>query len=266
VRRLPSTHLRFNSNLGAKKPENIINREVACPFCDKSSLSGILDEDGSIVLLLNKYPVLEDALQTVVIETDDCNAELSEYPKEHLYKLMRFGLHHWFRLQETGDYASVLFFKNHGPYSGGTIRHPHMQIVGLKNVDYHQVVDETYIHGLEIASSGGVTLNVSTHPRVGFFEFNVLFHGMEDVETMSDFVQVATHYTLNHFHRLCQSYNLFFYTLPSDVRDNQSEGRSYAVKIVPRFVTSPLFIGYSIPQVSDRIENVANDIQQRYFS
>lgn len=263
---MAASHIRFNTRMGAQKPENIVNRHVACPFCDRPSLTGILDEDGPILLLMNKYPVLSDAFQTVLVETDDCDAELSEYPKEHLYRVMSFGLRHWLEMQASDEYASVLFFKNHGPYSGGTIRHPHMQIVGLKQVDYHETMDASYVRGVPIVSRNGVTMNVSTKPRVGFFEFNVLFNGPDDVEPMADFVQAATHYTLNYFHHLCQSYNLFFYAFP----EHASQGKSapttaYAVKIVPRFVTSPLYIGYSIPQVSDRIEDVAKDIQKRYF-
>ncbi|WP_425388155.1 DUF4931 domain-containing protein [Alicyclobacillus ferrooxydans] len=214
---MSQTHLRFISHVGANKPENIVNRHVECPFCDRSQLTDILDEDGPILLIMNKYPVLEDAYQTVLVETDDCEGELSQYPKAHLYRLMRFGLKHWARLRESGDFASVLFFKNHGPYSGGTQRHPHMQIVGLKDVDYHDMLDTSYTDGLTVATRGGATLNVSTQPRVGFFEFNVLFNNPdEDLEPMADFIQAATHYTLNHFHHLCRSYNLFFYTLPGD--------------------------------------------------
>ncbi|WP_429877890.1 DUF4931 domain-containing protein [Fictibacillus sp. NRS-1165] len=32
----------------------------------------------------------------------------------------------WKKSIQSGHYQFVIFFKNHGPYSGGTLRHPHM--------------------------------------------------------------------------------------------------------------------------------------------
>ena len=132
------SHLLFNSHIGQVKRAETIEDNPGCPFCSRHLLEEILDEDGSILLVKNKYPVLEDTFQTVLVETDDCLSELSLYPKEHLYRVLRFGIRNWFAMIQSGEYASVLFFKNHGPYSGGTIRHPHMQIVGLKHYDYHK--------------------------------------------------------------------------------------------------------------------------------
>lgn len=250
-----NTHLHFNMQIGRQKPESIRNRSTACPFCDRDGLENILATEGSIILLKNKYPVLEDTLQTVLIETDDCDAELSTYPKDHLYRLIRFGVEKWQQMEQTGDFTSVLFFKNHGPYSGGTIHHPHMQIVGLKHIDYHDHVEASHFDGISITSEPGVLFNISTHPRIGFFEFNVLLTDMAQIDRMADFIQMATHYVLHFFNKNCNSYNLFFYWLEDRI----------ACKIVPRFVTSPLFVGYSIPQVSSRIEDVAKDVQARYF-
>ncbi|MGZ4033189.1 MAG: DUF4931 domain-containing protein [Tumebacillaceae bacterium] len=252
---MSSTHLHFNMQIGRQKPESIRNRATACPFCDRDNLENILASDGSIILLKNKYPVLENTLQTVLIETEECDSELSMYSKEHLYKLIRFGVENWERMEQSGDFTSVLFFKNHGPYSGGTIHHPHMQIVGLQHLDYHQHVEEVHFEGIAIHSLPGVEFNISTAPRIGFFEFNVMLHDMEQIDRMADYIQTATHYVLNHFNKNCNSYNVFFYRLPGRI----------ACKIVPRFVTSPLFVGYSIPQVSNRIDDVAQDVQALYF-
>lgn len=250
-------HLRFNSHIGVQKPESIINRQTVCPFCNRSQLDDVIDEDGSIILVKNKYPVLQDAFQTVIIETDDCDGELSLYEKPHLHRLFRFCFRHWIAMQTTREFRSVLFFKNHGPLSGGTIHHPHMQIVGLNQVDYHATLDNHVFDGVPVISRESVTFSVSTHPRVGFFEFNVLLENLQDIDILADFVQVATHYTLNHFNRSCKSYNIFFY----DLADNR-----FACKIVPRFVTSPLYIGYAIPQVSDRVHDVAAELCKRYFT
>lgn len=241
--------------IGQQKPESIINRETVCPFCDRESLTDILAEDAPMLLLKNKYPVLQDTLQTVLIETDECLSELSTYKREHLHRLMRFAVREWERLEESGDYRSVVMFKSHGPHSGGTIRHPHMQIVGLKKVDYLEHVSQDQFEGIRIAAEPGVELNISTKPKVGFYELNVLLSDREQIDTMSDYIQTAAHYLMHHFHKSCTSYNLFFYRLNGQI----------AVKIMPRFVASPIFIGFAIPQVADRIDDVVDEIKRLYF-
>jgi len=252
---MATKHIEFNLSLGKQKPENIINKDAVCPFCDRESLQGIIAEDGPIMLIKNKYPVLQDTIQTVLIETDQCHSELSLYSKEHLHRVFDFGIARWLEMERSGEYKSVIFFKNHGPNSGGTIRHPHMQIVGLKTIDYLEAVCPEHFEGLLISQTAGVELNISTKPRVGFFEFNVLLNKTGQIHILADYVQIVTHYILNQFHRNCNSYDLFFYKLNDDI----------AVKIMPRFVTSPLFIGFSIPQVSDRLGDVVTDLQETYF-
>lgn len=182
-----------------------------------------------IILLKNKYPVLEDTLQTVLIESDECDAELSTYSKEHLYKVIRFGVKHWLEMEQSGEFTSVLFYKNHGALSGGSLAHPHMQIVGLTQVDYREHVKKEHFEGITIDAQPGVQFNISTKPRVGFFKFNVILSEMNEIDRMADDIQAAAHYVLNHFNQNCHSYNLFFYPLGNDI----------AVKIIPRFPTSP---------------------------
>ena len=69
----------FNTTLGKKKPENIINKTAPCPFCDRENLSGIVDTDGDLVLLKNKYNVIEDADQFVLIESKVCHSDMPDY-------------------------------------------------------------------------------------------------------------------------------------------------------------------------------------------
>jgi galactose-1-phosphate uridylyltransferase len=248
-------HLIFDSAIGSFKPENIVNTEVQCPFCCREMLKDVIAEDGPIIFLKNKYPVLRDTFQTIIIETDQCNSELSLYPKDHLHKLFQFSMEKWQDMIRSREFASVLFFKNHGPCSGGTIRHPHMQIVGLRNIDYTPRIAVESLEGTIIHQSNGVELNLSNEPKIGFCEFNVKLKKMTSVDRMADYIQIMTHYLLNHFHKRCNSYNIFFY---------QIEGKISA-KIMPRLVTSPVFIGYSIPQVSSRGEEVIKEIQKIYF-
>ncbi|AQX55437.1 DUF4931 domain-containing protein [Priestia flexa] len=252
------SHLFFNSAIGSQKPETIVNRQNPCPFCDVDSLTGIIEKEDSIIWLENKYPVLQNAYQTVIIETDQCQSELSEYPKEHLYKLFSFVTTRWLQMIESKKYESVLFFKNHGPMSGGSLRHPHMQIIGLKTFDTSSNITDAHFEGISIQQNKDVEFNLSTKPRMGFFEFNIVTSNIEEHnKEVADYIQAATHYLLNHFHRSCTSYNLFFYQL--------DDGRS-ACKVIPRFATSPLFVGYGIPQVSNKIEEIAKQVHSLYFS
>lgn len=247
------TILHFNQAIARTKP-NSVHRNSACPFCDTEALTGILDQQDSIILLENKYPVYQDAYQTVLIETDVCHSELSEYPLPHLYKLIRFGVEKWREMEATGLYSSVLFFKNHGPLSGGSIRHPHMQIVGLENINYRDNLREEYFIGEEIAAADGVSFNLSTKPMIGFTEFNVITRDLSQLDTAARFIQITAHYLLNHL-RGCTSYNLFFYDWEGQV----------ITKIVPRFATTPLFVGYGLRQVSNNIDHIIKDIGKIYL-
>jgi len=247
--------LLFNTSIGKEKMNSIITPEVKCPFCERENLTDIIAEEEPLLLVKNKYPVLQDTYQTVLIETHDCKQELSGYKKDHLYKLIRFGVDNWLAMEESGQFNSVLFFKNHGPFSGGTIAHPHMQIIGLKNVDYRKNILPENFQGMTIDSAPGAELNLSTQPRIGFYEFNAMIKDMSRLNLFADYIQATVHYVLHHYNKHCNSYNLFFYHLNDTI----------AVKIIPRFVTSPLFVGYSIPQVSDSLETVVKDVRKRYF-
>lgn len=252
---MAQTHLHFDMHIGRKKPESVINRETACPFCDIDSLTNVLEQRGPMIWLMNKYPVLQDTYQTVLIESDDCEGDWSVYSKEHVRELLSFGVEKWLELESSGSFASVLFFKNHGPFSGGSIRHPHMQIVGLNEYDYRTQVKESDFAGLLIDRLRGVECTLSTHPRAGFFEYNVVLSEWDRLPQMADYLQILAHWILNHVNRRCQSYNFFFYRWEEKL----------VAKVVPRFVTSPLYVGYGIPQVANNLEEVVAEIKRLYF-
>jgi ATP adenylyltransferase/5',5'''-P-1,P-4-tetraphosphate phosphorylase II len=252
---LESTHLFFNIAIGRGKPENIRNKEQSCPFCARNELTDIIAEEGSIILLKNKYPVLENAFQTVLIETDDCQADLSSYSRDHLVKLFEFGLNQWSSMEESGQFSSVLFFKNHGPLSGGTIAHSHMQIVGLYDINYQEKLKPESFNGITISENNGVSLILSTHPQIGFYEFYIRMSNKKELGTFSYYVQKVVQYLLNGFPFHCNSYNLFFYQYQDET----------IAKVIPRFITTPIYIGYSIPQLPNNLEWMAEDIKRRYF-
>ena len=70
----------FDIALGRTKPVNMRDASVRCPFCDRSNLTDILAQDGHIIWLMNKYPVLQDTWPTVIIETEATKASYLPFP------------------------------------------------------------------------------------------------------------------------------------------------------------------------------------------
>lgn len=250
-----NSHLRFNTTIGRKKPESIRNKQQACPFCAREELTDIIATEGPMILLKNKFPVLENTFPIVLIETDDCNGEISLYDDDYLERLISFGVKHWIEMEESGKYKSVLLFKNHGPLSGGTIAHPHMQIIGLNDIDYKEKVNKECFQGILIDQKDGVEFTLSTKPSIGFYELNARMTTGHQIKALSRYIKIAISYLLNYFPFHCGSYNLFFYDF----------NREIFVKIVPRFVTTPIYIGYNIPQVPNNLAWMAEDIKERFF-
>ena len=69
--------LTFLFNISKQKPNSILNSDTICPFCNREMLTEILVDSNDILLVLNKYPTIVDAFQTVLIETDDCDSDFS---------------------------------------------------------------------------------------------------------------------------------------------------------------------------------------------
>lgn len=248
--------IKFNTDIGKTKPENIVHTENACPFCDVASLTGILDTDGDIIFLKNKYPVIEGADLFVLIEGSDCDTDMPGYSREHMRRVIRMGVKHWRELLNCGRYEEVLFFKNFGPMSGGTIKHPHMQLVGFPKLNSELLFEPEELRGIVIAEKNGVELNVSNCPRVGFGELNVVVERGGDIDTLADFLQIGVHYLMNFFRKNLSSYNIFFY---------HRAGIGYA-KMMPRFATSPYFVGYNVHFLPRNITQIAEEVRKIYFS
>ena len=247
--------IRFNTDIGKTKPENIIHTENACPFCDVANLTGILDTDGDIIFLRNKYPVVEGADLFVLIEGAECDVDMPSYSREQMRRVIRMGVKHWRELLNSGRYEEVLFFKNFGPMSGGTIKHPHMQLVGFPKLNSALLFEPEELRGIVIAQKNGVELNVSNFPRVGFGELNVVVEAGGDIDTLADFIQIGVHYLMNFFRKNLSSYNIFFY---------RRAGIIYA-KMMPRFATSPYFVGYNIHFLPRNITQIAEEVRRIYF-
>ncbi len=242
-------HLCFQLNIALEKASYTKER-TQCPFCVREELTGIIDEAGPIVLLENKFQMLGDAYQTVLIETDTCSEDLTTYPASYMKKLLTFGIDHWLAMEQSGRYESAVFFKNHGPLSGGTVAHAHFQIVGLKNIDYRSEISDATFEGIEIYARGKSRINISTFPNASATEINIITTPRDDV-FMAEAIPKIVKYLLGR----SSSYNLFFY---------QWQG-AIICKAMPRYVVSPYLMGYSISHTSNHLESIAHEIRETYF-
>ena len=247
--------IRFDMKIGRNKPENIIHRENDCPFCHPEGLTDIYATDeGGIILLKNKYDVLANADQLVLVETDRCGIDMPDYTIDHMRRVVRFGVLKWREMEDSGKYSAVIFFKNHGHLSGGTMRHAHMQLVGFRGADPALFPAEEDFEGFPIAEKDGARLNAATRPRLGFGEFN-LVSAPDALDGLADLMQKTVAYVCDRFKKSEDSYNIFFYHV----------GEKIAVKIMPRFPTSPLLIGYDLRILPSNLPEIVEDFQKNYL-
>ena len=247
--------IKFDTDIGRTKPENLVHADAACPFCDVEHLTDIIDVDDDIIFLRNKYNVIEHADQFVLIEGRECDSDMPDYTAEKMRRVIKMGVRQCKNLLASGKYEEVLFFKNYGIMSGGTIRHPHMQLVGFPRLKSELLFDEAELRGIVIARRDGVEFNVSDCPRVGFGELNVVVEAGGSLDALADFIQVAVHYVKNFFNKRTNSYNIFFYRRAEKI----------FAKIMSRYVTSPYFVGYNIHFLPNNVERIAAEIREHYF-
>lgn len=231
------------------KPDDNRRPGASCPFCNVDGLENIIRRDGDRIWLQNKFRTLRHTMQTVLIESADHDADITTYEPEELHGVIRFALSCWEQMIDSGDYRSVLMYKNMGPLSGGSLTHAHMQIVGLEKEDGYAEISMKHFEGIDVWRRGRERATISTDPVMGFFEVNVicpqgLAHGnapedIEDTNRFADALQTVVRYVLNEHHGgRASSYNLFFYHI---------EGMTI-VKALPRWVVSPYFVGYRLAQ------------------
>lgn len=239
----------YEYSIGKRKPYDYDygnrqgNQNAGCPFCDVQHLINIYEKDGDKIWLKNKYPTLKDTNQTILIESSDHQGDISTYTREDNQELMKFGLKCFQKMNNSGRYQSVLWYKNFGPKSDGSLTHPHMQIVGLYHKDgYHDIGADNF-KGFEVGRSGSVEMNLSARPVQGYQEVNILTHDNTNLDTWADLIQKGTQYVRSVLSHGVDSYNLFFYPI--------NDGQGTCCKIIPRFYASPYFVGYKISQVDD---------------
>lgn len=237
----------FQLNIAKGKPQSYrkkdSNNKQGCPFCDVAHLTNIYRRQGDFIWLKNKYPTLRDTKQTVLIESSDHNGDISTYSKEYNRRLMHFSLACFEKMQNSGQYRSVLWYKNFGPHSGGSLVHPHMQIVGLIHENGYKYIYPDNFEGISLFNDGQVEVNVADHPVQGYTELNMNLLDHEEINLWADWIQSGTKYLLNIlYHGRCDSYNLFFYPRPKG---------GICAKLVMRFLAPPYFVGYKLSQTND---------------
>ncbi|MQS51728.1 DUF4931 domain-containing protein [Companilactobacillus mishanensis] len=221
------------------KPENFRHADNYCPFCDTDNLTNIIDKKGDMIWLENKFKTLRNTNQTVLIESANHEDDISTYSVSKNREVFQYIFHCWNDMIQSNKYKSVLMYKNFGLMSGGSLRHPHFQIVGLNDVDGYKHTEPENFTGMNVWDDEHINVNISEKPIMGFVEFNIIIHDLKYIDNLAEFARVTVKYVLSDFYEgRCNSYNIFFYKTGSEV----------VCKIVPRFVVSPYFVGYRLSQ------------------
>lgn len=242
----------FDVNIAKEKP-NSYRKHSACPFCSVADLSSIYAQKGDMIWLQNKYPTLRDTVQTVLIESADHQGDITTYSRKQNRALLRFSLSCFNKMQSQKAFKSTLWYKNFGPQAGGSLVHPHMQIVGLKKQDGYQYLTEKNFIGFSLFNEKRVEVNISKFPIQGYIEININLLDPAAAALWADWIQTGARYILNVLSNgRCDSYNLFFYPRQNNI---------ICAKLIARFATPPYFVGYKLSQV-DNDEKLLDEAQR----
>lgn len=228
--------IQLNLNAGKNKP--FTSKKDTCPFCSPDKLTHILEKEPDLIWLMNKYPILTGTWPTVIIESLQHDLDLTNYSAEKLHSVITFGMNHWLDLSHSGRFKSVIYFRNHGPHSGGSLAHPHSQIMGLYNLDYRDNLTPSNFRGPVFFEQADCQCSISSLPIGNITEFNVMLKKDGHLSAFADCLQKLAQYLKNDFLMPVDSYNIFFYEMD----------HIYA-KVFPRFTSSPLCLGYKITPV-----------------
>lgn len=182
-----TTPVIYDISIGKHKPHS--GTQTSCPFCHRETLTDILDEKGDIIWLMNKYPVFRNTYPTVIIESAVHEADLTEYTKEKARQVISFGLEKWNLLERDPRFRSVIYFRNYGPESGGSQRHPHSQIIGLEDYDYRDNIDRENFLGTIFHEDENCFASLSSYPICGMGELNVTLKTDGCTDTFADTIQ-----------------------------------------------------------------------------
>lgn len=250
-----SNHLIMDVEKRKKKPNTVLNKELQCPFCEDKVPEVItdglmLDERETMYWAENKFPILKDTYQTLIVESKKCGEDLTTYSEDYAKELFTFIFSSREKLKRSGDFKEVLFFKNHGKFSGSTIAHSHSQIIGLKDITYNYSEIEDSVKGPVIFENEHVTVTVSDLPRAESYEFNITWAKDDYTQEYVRWIQTLVSYISSV--KNYDSYNLLFH---------ETSDRNI-MKVIPKRTNSIFYIGYGIKQVSNDLTQVAKEIRE----
>ncbi|WEV43517.1 DUF4931 domain-containing protein [Lactobacillus sp. ESL0684] len=245
----------FELAVAKNKPHSYrkTKNKAICPFCQVADLTDIYQQTGDMIWLHNKFPTLRDTVQTVLIEASDHHGDIVNYSVAYNRRLLSFALDCFNKMQQSKLFKSVLWYKNYGPHSGGSLVHPHMQLVALNKVDGYSYINEKNFSGITLFNEEDVEVNVATQPVQGYEELNINLLNIAGVNLWADWIQIGVKYLLSVMNQgRADSYNLFFYP---------REMGGICAKLVPRFAAPPYFVGYKLSQVNDEV-TLANEAKK----
>ncbi len=229
--------IEFNNEQNKKKPVTINKQDVICPFCHREMLAEIYEERGAFKWVKNKFQTFDDADMSLIIETEKCGSNLGYYSTEYATELLEYIIEKYEVMKNKAEYESVIMFKNYGFLSGGSIAHPHSQIVGFKKIDAYSEITKANLTGYLVLTDE-IEINISKLPIANFMEYNFIF-SKNQVKKLAYYLQKFIRNELENQTYKDYSYNLFLY---------QIEGK-YCLKYTPRYPVSPYYIGFKIKQI-----------------
>lgn len=250
----------FDTSMASKKPRTVgLNEEASdCQFCKTEKMmktNVVLAKQGKFLWVENKYPILKNTYQTVLLETDTCEEDLTTYSLEYAKELFKFALEKRKELLSVYGFKEVLFFKNHGALADASIKHAHMQLVGLTNNQLSLEEIQKTTKGYTIYEAEGLQVNVSDIPLSEFYEFNICWEKQNVSYDFVYWVQTIIRY-LEHFKDgKFQDYNFSFY----EFKD------TYTIKIFPRKPASLYLLAYGLKQLPNDIQKVALEVRKYAF-
>jgi len=247
----------LNTAASKNKPNTVVSKTGVCPFCDDRkpliSQDGLMLEDrGKMFWAENKFPLLENTYQTLIVETNNCGESFATYDLKYATELFKFIFECRDKMLNMNKFKEVIFFKNHGVYSDSSISHSHSQLVGLKEQTYSHSEIEGSLEGPIVFKNSKLRVTVSSIPRAEFYEFNVVWNKEHADDEYVYWVQGLIKYLSIFKNGKFTSYNLVFHETSTE----------NIIKVVPRKPNSIYYIGFGIRQTPNDITQIAEEIRQ----
>lgn len=228
-----------------------------CPFCNKHGLleETIIKEDPieQFLWLPNRYPANKNMDMTLIIEGNDCEYDFHEYRIEKIAHLLKFSEHCYEEFKERGNYQDILLFKQFGKYSGGTVRHGHLQLVGLYEKQVNDELIKTSLlkeNNHSIYKNKSVELNYNLFPVGEHEAFNLIYKRNENLEIdVSKVLRLMINYIIDNG---SESYSLAFYINEDDI----------VIQIKDRYISSTFNVHYGIKSVFEYEEKKINELKK----